>query len=122
MPPRLEDKGLCVLCVLTFMYCTAHYFTGIFYAVVKQISMLFIGNKDSVFGTFLVSAVKSLSRLLRVIINSVKSLSRLLRVIINSVKSLSRLLRVIINSPSPSSRLGVDCTTLVPKLFASVPV
>ena len=103
------------------MYCTAHYFTGLFYAVVKQISMLFIGNKDSVFGT-LVSAVKSLSRLLRVIINSVKSLSRLLRVIINSVKSLSRLLRVIINSPSPSSRLGVDCTTLVPKLFASVPV
>ena len=32
-----------------FMYYTACYFTGIFYAVVRQISMLFIDNKDSVF-------------------------------------------------------------------------
>ena len=31
------------------MYYTVCYFTGIFYAVVKQISMLFIDNKDSIF-------------------------------------------------------------------------
>ena len=33
-----------------FMYYTGCYFTGIFYAVVGQMSMLFIDNKDSVFG------------------------------------------------------------------------
>ena len=32
-----------------FVYYTVCYFTGIFYAVVKQISMVFIDNKDSVF-------------------------------------------------------------------------
>ena len=32
-------------------YYTVCYFTCIFYAVVRQISMLFIGNKDSVFCT-----------------------------------------------------------------------
>ena len=31
------------------MSYTAYYFTGIFYADVRQISMLFIDNKDSVF-------------------------------------------------------------------------
>ena len=31
------------------MYYTVCYFTGIFYAVVRHISMLFIDNKDSVF-------------------------------------------------------------------------
>ena len=31
------------------MYYAVRYFTGIFYAVVRQISMLFIDNKDSVF-------------------------------------------------------------------------
>ena len=31
------------------MYYTVCYFTGTFYAVVRQISMLFIDNKDSVF-------------------------------------------------------------------------
>ena len=36
MPSRLKDKVLCVLCVLTFMYYTVYYFTGIFYAVVRQ--------------------------------------------------------------------------------------
>ena len=41
---------LSVLCVLRFMYYyTVCYFTGIFYAVVRQISILFIDNKDSVF-------------------------------------------------------------------------
>ena len=30
------------------MYYTVYYFTGIFYAVVRQISMLVIDNKDSV--------------------------------------------------------------------------
>ena len=32
-----------------FMYYTVCYFSGIFYAVVRQISILFIHNKDSVF-------------------------------------------------------------------------
>ena len=32
-------------------YSTVRYFTCIFYAVVRQISMLFIDNKDSVFCT-----------------------------------------------------------------------
>ena len=36
-------------CVLMFMHYTVCYFTDIFYAVVKQISMLFIDNKGSVF-------------------------------------------------------------------------
>ena len=31
------------------MYYTVCYFTGIIYAVVRHISMLFIDNKDSVF-------------------------------------------------------------------------
>ena len=40
------------LCVLMFMYYyTVSYFTCMFYAVVGQISMLFIDNKDSVFCT-----------------------------------------------------------------------
>ena len=40
----------CVLCVLVFMdYYTVCYFTGIFYGVVRQISMLFIDNNDFVF-------------------------------------------------------------------------
>ena len=30
------------------MYYTVCYFTGLFYAVVRQISMLFVDNKDSV--------------------------------------------------------------------------
>ena len=34
--------------VLMFMYYTVCYFTGIFYAVVRQIYMLFIDNEDSV--------------------------------------------------------------------------
>ena len=38
-----------VLCVLMFVYYyTVSYFIGIFYAVVRQISMLLIDNKDSV--------------------------------------------------------------------------
>ena len=51
VPSRLEDKVLCVLCVLMFIYYTVCYFTGIFYAVIRQISMLFIDNKDFVFCT-----------------------------------------------------------------------
>ena len=47
-PP--DSMRLCVLCVLMFMhYYTVCYFTCTFYAVVRQISMLFIDNKDSVF-------------------------------------------------------------------------
>ena len=34
-------------CVLMFMCYTVCYFTGIFYAVERQISMLLIDNKDS---------------------------------------------------------------------------
>ena len=37
------------MCVLLFMYYNVFYFTGIFYEFVRQISMLFIDNKDSVF-------------------------------------------------------------------------
>ena len=43
VPSRLYDKVLCVLCVLTFMYYyTVCYLTCIFYAAVRQISVLFI--------------------------------------------------------------------------------
>ena len=52
VPYRLVCKVLRVLqymCVFMFMYDTVRYFTGIFYAVVRQISMLFINNKDSAF-------------------------------------------------------------------------
>jgi len=50
VPSRLKDKVLCVLCVLMFMYYyTVCNFTCVFYAVVRQISILFIDNKDSVF-------------------------------------------------------------------------
>ena len=50
VPSRFKDKVLCVLCVLVFMYYyIVCYFTRIFYAVVRQISLLFIDNKDSVF-------------------------------------------------------------------------
>ena len=53
-PVLYKDKVCYVfynICVLMFMYYTVCYFTGIFYAVVRQISMLFIGNQDSVFCT-----------------------------------------------------------------------
>ena len=40
---------LCVLCLLMFVYYyTVCYLTCIFHIVVRQISMLFIDNKDSV--------------------------------------------------------------------------
>ena len=53
-PSRLKDNELCVLqciiiCVLVFMYYNVCYFTSIFYAVVRLISMLSIDSKDSVF-------------------------------------------------------------------------
>ena len=48
-PPDFKDKVLCISCVFMFMYYTVCYFTGIFYAVVRQILMLFIDNKDSAF-------------------------------------------------------------------------
>ena len=38
-----------IMCSFMFMYYTMCYFTDIFYAVVRQISMLFIDTKDSVF-------------------------------------------------------------------------
>ena len=44
--------------VLMFMYYTVCYFTGIFYAVVRQISMLFIDNNISVFCTIIYSTQK----------------------------------------------------------------
>ena len=37
------------ICVIMFIYYTVYYFTGIFYAVVRHISVLFIDNKDFVF-------------------------------------------------------------------------
>ena len=45
-PPDSKIKYSCVLYVS--MYYTVCYFTGIFYAVVRKISMLFIDNKDFV--------------------------------------------------------------------------
>ena len=38
---------LCIILVVFFVFVT-----GIIYAVIRQISMLFIGNKDSVFCTW----------------------------------------------------------------------
>ena len=49
-----------------FMYYTVCYFTGIFYAVVRQSSMLFIDNKYSVFSVYHKSAVKDVSHRLHV--------------------------------------------------------
>ena len=48
---RLKDKVSSFLCVLMFMCYTVGYFTGVFYAVARHISMymLFKDNKDSVF-------------------------------------------------------------------------
>ena len=46
-----------------FMYYTVCYFTGIFYAVVRQSSMLFIDNKYSVYHK---SAVRDASHRLHV--------------------------------------------------------
>ena len=46
---RERERVLCVLCVVMFMYYTVCYFTGIFDAVVRQISVLFMDSKDSVF-------------------------------------------------------------------------
>ena len=44
----LRYSTLCFMCtyVRVLLYC---YFTCIFYAVIRQISMLFMDNKDSVF-------------------------------------------------------------------------
>ena len=40
-------------------YYTVCYFTGIFYAVVRQISILFVDNKDSVFCTLMARKKKA---------------------------------------------------------------
>ena len=50
----IANDCLCFSYVLMFMYYTVCYFTGLFYAVVRQISMLFIDNKDSVLFNFLI--------------------------------------------------------------------
>ena len=39
------------ICVLMLMYFTVCYFTGILYAVVRKIAMLFIDNRDFVFSS-----------------------------------------------------------------------
>lgn len=57
VPFRLTDKVLCVLLyvcshVHVLCYYVVCYFTGILYAVVRQISMSFIDNKDSGFCRF----------------------------------------------------------------------
>ena len=46
---RLSYWHLHYIYDLMFMYYTVCYFTDIFYAVIRQISMLFIDNKISVF-------------------------------------------------------------------------
>ena len=45
--------------MLMFMYYTVCYFTGIFYAVVRQISILFIDNKDSLLCTLMARKKKA---------------------------------------------------------------
>jgi len=45
----LRSSTLCFMCTYVHVLCC--YFTGIFYALVRQISMLFTDNKDSVFGS-----------------------------------------------------------------------
>ena len=42
-----------------FTYYTVYYFTGIFYAVVRQISMLMIDSKDPVFYILIENKVKA---------------------------------------------------------------
>ena len=50
VPSRLKYKILCVLqYIWTYVHVIYCHFTGIFYAVIRQISVLFIDNKDSVF-------------------------------------------------------------------------
>ena len=46
---KINSSVFYKICVLMFMYYTLCYFTGLFYAVVRQISMLSIDNNDSVF-------------------------------------------------------------------------
>ena len=46
---KIKSSVFYNICVLMFMYYTVCYFIGLVYAVVRQISMLFIDNKDSVF-------------------------------------------------------------------------
>ena len=50
-PPdsKIKYSLFCNIYVLMFTYYTVCYSIGIFYAVVRQISKLFIDNKDSVF-------------------------------------------------------------------------
>ena len=49
--PHINYQRSCPLGQFCFAFCvhTVCYFTGIFYAVVRQIIILFIDNKDSVF-------------------------------------------------------------------------
>ena len=59
---RLKDKVLRVLqyiyiYVLMFLYYTVCYFTGMFYAVVRQNFMLLIDNTDSVFCIIMIGAI-----------------------------------------------------------------
>ena len=50
VPHRLKEYSVFYnICVLMFMYYIVCYFTGLFCAVARQNSMLFIDNKDSVF-------------------------------------------------------------------------
>jgi len=51
VPSRLKIKSSVFYstCVLMFMFYAAYYFTGIFHAVVRQISVLFKDNNDFVF-------------------------------------------------------------------------
>ena len=44
-----ELCALCFMCTYVHILYSVCYFTGILYAVVRQISKLFIDNKDSVF-------------------------------------------------------------------------
>ena len=59
MPYRFNDKSSVFYNILYLCLCIITcYFTGIFYAVVRQISMFFIDNNDSVFCSNMILLLK----------------------------------------------------------------
>ena len=62
------------ICVLMFMYYCVCYFTGSFYVVIRQISMLLVDNKDSVFSRSIVHSVCLSQQVLLIQISSLCSI------------------------------------------------
>ena len=63
------------ICVLMFMYYCVCYFTGIFYAVIRHISMLLVDNKDSVFSRSIVHSVCLSQHVLLIFLSSLCSIT-----------------------------------------------